>query len=122
MTRNEILAQYDVTVDGVILDFGKFENEPLYAPYFYEHASDGEELSFMEDGCGAYVSLVKVDDDDRAMFPEFPADALYVVVEELDTGFVQIDHITSEAHAAQVRAAYEADDECDDMFAPEDET
>lgn len=65
MTRQEILDAYE-TDRGIIQSPGKFEGEPIYAPYFYE--ADGEELSFMEDGCGEYVCLIEIDDDDRTEF------------------------------------------------------
>lgn len=64
MTRQDILNEFTVE-NGIIRNPGKFEFEPIYAPYFYDaylngmaDEDDGEELWF------------DVTDEDRAQFPE----------------------------------------------------
>ena len=116
MTRSEILESNTVDKWGIIVGPGKFEAEMLYAPHFYECASDGEELSSMEDS-GTYTSLVEIDETDRTEFPEVGA-AKYALVSENDQGFVNVTLLNTEADADEVRAAYERDegedpDECD---------
>jgi hypothetical protein len=101
-------------VDGRIADLGKFEGEPEWAPYFYENAADGEELSWFEGGMGEYVSLVLIGDADAAEYPELaPHIGCYVVVAESDNGFVSTS-IVSEHEAENLRAEYAADQETSD--------
>lgn len=105
-SRAGIRGQYDVNKAGIIMSPGKYEGDPVFAPYFAFTASYGEELSHMEEGCGVYASLCKVDDDDRAEFPELGADDLYVMVTENDQGFVTVNVIKSEAEADQLRETF----------------
>lgn len=108
MNRTEILETYKVE-NGTICDLGKFENEPIFAPYFSEYASEGEELAYMEYGCGSYVSLIEVSDEDRTEFPEL-GNAKYVLLTESDNGFVYCETIETEAAANEIRAEYEPDE------------
>lgn len=112
MTREEILKEYEVDRNWITSP-GKFEGEPIYAPYFHEHADDGEELSFMEDGWGEYVSLVSISDEDRKEFPEL-GDALYCVIQENDEGFVCATLLNSETEADDWRAEYEREENEED--------
>lgn len=109
MTREEILKTYEVDNDWITSP-GKFEGEPIYAPYFSEFASEGEEISFMEDGCGEYVSLITISDEDRKEFPGL-GHALYCVIQENDQGFVCATLLFSERQADQWRADYEREEE-----------
>lgn len=109
--RRQILNSYTINGYGIIQDSGKFQAEMLYAPHFYEFASDGEELSGMEDG--EYMSLISVDDEDRVEFPELGA-ALYVLLIESDSGFVSCKTIDSEKLAERIRLDYEPEDEDED--------
>jgi hypothetical protein len=111
MTRQEILDAYTVSKYGHIQSPGKFEGEMLYAPYFHEQ--DGEELSYMEDGCGEYVYLVDVTDEDRTEFPEL-GDARYVLVIESEHGFVSVARVADEESADRLRAAYDNSDESEE--------
>lgn len=104
MTRQEIIDAYDVK-DGLIRSPGKFEGEPIYAPYFYDGSGDGEELSRMEDGLGDYVALLVVDDTDRAIFPELDQSLPIVIVTEDDQGFVRCSQL-SEDSAQHLREEY----------------
>jgi hypothetical protein len=117
MTREEIETEFDV-VNGVIRSPGKFESEAVYAPYFYEISLDGtgEELSFMQDGCGEYVCLVEIDESDAEIFDnEAEANSKYALLIENDQGFVSCKLITTEAEADKIREAYElCDDEQED--------
>lgn len=78
MTRQEILAQYLVE-NGIITSPGKFEREPIYAPYFYELWLDN----------GADNEPIAVEDEDRREFPELE-DIAEVRVSEDDDGFVYL--------------------------------
>lgn len=110
MTRNEIMQVYNVNEDGIITSLGKFEGEPVYAPHFSEFADDGENLSYMEDGCGDYASLIEISDEDRTEFPELGT-AKYVLVTENDQGFVGTVLVADEAEADVYRAEYATDDD-----------
>lgn len=117
MTRNETIEEYGLSAadvaDGIIPGPGKFEGERIYAPHFSE--CDGEVLSAMEEGCGDYVCLVTIDDEDRREFPEVGS-ALYALVVEDDQGFVSVSLVQSEAKAEAIRGeyAYEEDNEEED--------
>lgn len=93
MTREEILKDYNVDSWGIIQDPGKFESEPLYAPYFYDLSMDGgAETLDWPDETTTYV--VTVDDSDREEFPEIGADIVAVIVEESDQGFITVSSLT----------------------------
>jgi hypothetical protein len=66
LTREDILAQYDVDESGRIRDPGKFEGEMLYVPYFYGFYLNG--LFDDEDDTGKLVFYVT--EEDRKEFPE----------------------------------------------------
>ena len=102
MTRQEIKNEYDVDKNGIIRSPGKFENEKLYAVYFYDAMLNGDSVCmypceqcecYGEDGCEADechhkgYSVFDVTDEDRKEFPELK-DAEQVFLEESDTGFI----------------------------------
>ena len=80
--RDSICHEYKVE-RGIIRSAGKFENEPVYAPYFYENwnmggadgRNDSEEEYFI------------VNSADRRIFPELK-DVYRVYIWEDDNGFV----------------------------------
>lgn len=94
MTRSEILDAYDVDANGLIRSPGKFESEALYVPHFWEYANDGEVLSWYDGSPDIY--LLAIDADDRAAFPEIPADAVFIEMCEDDAGFVSAATLTQE--------------------------
>lgn len=105
MTKHDVLTEYSIR-DGKIVSPGKFQGEAIYAPYFSEFASEGEELSVMEEGEGSYVSLITISEDDKQNFSEL-AEALYVVFEEDSQGFVSCTLLDSEEGAQALRDEYE---------------
>jgi hypothetical protein len=113
MNRTEITDSYTVE-NGMIVSPGKFEGGPIFAPYFSEAASDGEEISFIGDPNGDYASLVEIDADDRREFPELGS-AKYVLVTESYQGFVGVMLVLNELEAQAIRDGYAVDgDESDD--------
>ena len=89
MTREEILKDYTVK-SGIIRSPGKFEGEPLYAPYFWD---------LVLEGTGEVYSVtpfeecdeswrVEIDDEDRREFPELLQTAKYIRLWVDDNGFV----------------------------------
>jgi hypothetical protein len=85
MTRQEIEAAYQVDVHGVIRSPGKFESEPVFAPYFYDALmnGDGEDLNGEDGGIVEFT----VTEDDIAQFPEL-GETRHVRLCENDQGFV----------------------------------
>lgn len=83
MTRAEIEREYKV-VDGVIRSPGKFEGEPVYAPYFWDAFLSG----MVDEDDGEYLYF-DVNDDDRRIFPELK-DVNRVSLREDDQGFVRV--------------------------------
>jgi hypothetical protein len=62
---------------------GKFEGEPVYAPYFWEITLDG---CCDETSEGAFI--VPIEPEDRSMFPEIPKRKRSFHVFEDGNGFV----------------------------------
>ena len=67
--RQAILDEYTVDPNGVIRDPGKFEGEPIYAPYFYDALMNGGSDSTEYDG-DTPIDVFDVSDEDRQIFPE----------------------------------------------------
>ena len=65
MTREEIKAQYTVDDSGVIRTLGKFEAEPVYAPYFWDSGMNG-----MSDEDENGVWFFVLSPEDKAEFPD----------------------------------------------------
>lgn len=87
MGRTELLQEFKVA-DGKIVSPGKFENEPLYAPYFYALALDGGAEETDTDMFGQEsIAYLNVTPDDVKEFPEL-ADVRQVQVFEDESGFV----------------------------------
>jgi hypothetical protein len=82
MTRKQIIKEYKVDAQGIILSPGKFENEPLYVPYFWDAYLNG-----MADEDDGMVLTFLVNDEDRAEFPELK-DIKVVTLAQTDDGFV----------------------------------
>ena len=83
MTREDILKQYEVK-NGRIATSGKFENEPIFAPYFYEEWLNGGGNDHDTDDTSTvfYIELADLEE-----FPELEGcDRVYL--DECDQGFV----------------------------------
>lgn len=65
MTREEIEASYRV-IDGVIRSPGKFNNEPIWCPYFWDAYLNGASY----ESCAGEGMLFDVTPADRRVFPE----------------------------------------------------
>lgn len=85
--RDQVLAQYKVR-GGRIVSPGKFEGEPIYAPWFYEGGLEGLEVATDDDGS----QIFQVGADDLAQYPEIPPDARWIRVYEDEQGFVHLSH------------------------------
>jgi hypothetical protein len=83
MTRQDILKEFTVNERGVIQDLGKFENEMLYVPYFWDAYMNG--FSDSDDG---RILTFKVTPEDRAQFPEISKKKRVVKLLQRDDGFV----------------------------------
>jgi len=84
MTRAEIESAYTVE-NGRITSPGKFESQPVYAPYYYDIYLNG-----FADGDDGEVLLFGVTPDDRTIFPEIPRNkrVIHMVID--DAGFVNV--------------------------------
>ena len=67
MTRKEILKNYKVDGNGIILDTGKFNREPLYVAYLWCLVEQG--LSAQCKNSPGYET-VSIDKEDWEEFPE----------------------------------------------------
>lgn len=89
MTRQDILNQY-VVVNGIIKSPGKFEEEPIYAPYFWELSQDGGGEDFAEvdeEGNEFLQTSFIVEPGDVDEFPELEG-IEEVLIWDDDQGFV----------------------------------
>jgi len=103
MNREKIYEQYKVKM-GFIASPGKFEGEPVYAPYFYD-ISLYDCVEMYNEDCFSEV-IIKIKPEDREMFPEITAVAEYVSVQENGDGFVKIQLLT-EQDFEKIQAYYE---------------
>lgn len=83
---------YDVNEYGTIESPGKFESEPIYAPYFWD--GDSTDTVYVDDHA---IEFYIVDDDDRAKFPGLLDDVYGIALQESDQGFVSVEDFSSEA-------------------------
>lgn len=81
MTRQEIESQYKVE-NGIIRSPGKFEGEPVYAPYFWEALLDG--MADKDDGKSAVFYITQ---EDKEQFPELKRRRAVRLFQD-DNGFV----------------------------------
>lgn len=81
MTRKEILEMYNVDEGGKIRSPGKFEREPLWVPYFWDLALEGEGE---DDG---EATIFDITHGEKVEFPELLGFST-VVLREDDVGFV----------------------------------
>lgn len=82
MTRAEIAAHY-IIVNGTIRSPGKFEGEPVWAPYALDIVCDG-----FGEWKNASDCWIRVTDEDRREFPEISSEAVWIQVHETSDGFV----------------------------------
>ena len=93
MDRKEIESAYDVS-EGYIKSLGKFESEPVFAPYFYNAMLEGcSEILDWSDG--TRTDVFEIDADDRAMFPELGDGTVAVALTESEQGFVHVEELTA---------------------------
>ena len=90
MKRQEILTQYKVNKYGIIENFGKFEQCPLYAPYFYDILMNGESDSQVIDDFGCIKDVFNVTQEDIKEFPELKG-IKAITVSTSDDGFCLIE-------------------------------
>ena len=81
---NDNASGYTVNEHGTITDLGKFEGEPMYAPYYWQQGLEG---SWDEDENGVYFFVLGQTDYD--MFPQL-AGSYGLAIEESDQGFVSV--------------------------------
>ena len=104
MTRDEILAHYNVNDAGVITSLGKFEREMLYVPYFWSHGLEG----FYSEDTGS-VYFFEIGPEDRTLFPEI-GNIYGLALEESDTGFVYcVEYDTENEYRAAVARCEETE-------------
>ena len=101
------LSQYAIR-GTMITSPGKFQNEPIYSPYFYDHADDGEVIATQGDN-DAYVSILTITKEDHEQFPDMLVDP-YVIVIETSDGFVHCMQ-ASEDDCERMRRSYSTQDE-----------
>lgn len=83
MTREDIIRDYDVDEHGIIRSPGKFEDEMLYVPYYWDAYLNG--FADRDDG---YVLGFDITPEDRAMFPEIPKRKRTIRLYQRNDGFV----------------------------------
>ena len=85
MSKTITDLQNEFTVkNGLIQNPGKFENEPLSTPFYYDLMLNGE---------GEFIDI---EPSDRVQFPNIPDDKTIAYVTEDDQGFVTIEFLNAE--------------------------
>ena len=85
MSKTITELQNEFTVkNGLIQNPGKFENEPLSTPFYYDLMLNGE---------GEFIDI---EPSDRVQFPNIPDDKAIAYVTENDQGFVSIEFLNAE--------------------------
>lgn len=114
MTRAEIESEFDIQ-DGIIKDPGKFEGEPVYAPYFYVLGMDSGADEDVYGADDTIHSVFFITDEDREQFPELKEEEIEALhVWEGETGFFNTEAVTREEWEA-FKAQHESDE--DEEFA-----
>jgi len=95
MNRQDVLDTYQHDANKIIRSLGKFEGEPIYAPYYWDCCLKG---MFAEDVNGVF--FMPLDASDHAMWPELylntwdgqhdptPQPVYGIALEESEQGFV----------------------------------
>lgn len=96
-TKAELERHYQ-TRDGIIKSPGKFEGEPIWAPYFYDKGCEGlADIDDATDGGPVWGFIVRP--EDRAEFLDvFEPDTYAVSLWESDAGFVYSAQLTREEY------------------------
>lgn len=100
LTRKEIESMYDVQEEtSLISSPGKFEAEPVYAPYFYDLAGEGLQDDVEYEGCScdedtecmcSPTDVFSISPDDITEFPELEGWS-EVRLSYCDQGFVYLE-------------------------------
>lgn len=69
LTRAEIEKMYKVE-NGIIKSPGKFEQEPVYVPYYWDLVLDGGPDEQVDDEDGTVHAIFEIDMTDVEMWPE----------------------------------------------------
>lgn len=87
MNRKDIEKEFNV-VNGHIETLGKFEGEPVYAPYYYDLIMNGSSdyTDYGPDEFSTVVDYFEVTEDDLSEFPELEG-VQTVMAYETDQGF-----------------------------------
>ena len=86
MTRQNVFSDY-VVINGVIKSPGKFEGQPLYAPYFWDLMLEGGGFTYENEEEGVVETEFVVEQGDLDEFPELK-DYDRVYIWDDDQGFV----------------------------------
>jgi hypothetical protein len=107
-TKNEILSRFEV-LNGVIKTPGKFEAEPLWAPYFWDETFEFGADDEFDDKDGHHVYVSHVNENDRKEFPEELRLIACIYMWEDDQGFVYTKAFTAipEKHVGEADPADE---------------
>lgn len=87
---------------GDILNPGKYQGEPIYAPYYHGVALGGLEEDYVY-GDGGSETFVLLGDCDFKMFPEIPDGSTHISVIEREDGFVLTEYLTQVEYNAAVK-------------------
>ena len=82
-TIEELKKEFTVK-NGIIQNPGKFENEPLSTPFYYDLMLNGE---------GEFITI---EPSDRVQFPNIPEDKNIAYVTENDQGFATIEFLNND--------------------------
>jgi len=86
--RQQLIRDF-TSASGRITSPGRFENEPLWTPYFYHLALDGRgenNFDLVDAACACWT--IPITDIDRTIFPELAPNATSVEIFISASGFI----------------------------------
>jgi len=115
LAADAALEEYEVN-DGLIVSFGKFEGEPVWAPYFYGNDCDESVVDVDDMEYRAYLPT----EEEKAVFKDL-ADVDVVVLREDDQGFVRVSALSNQVWKTIASSIEEAvrKEEARDRFGPQ---
>lgn len=95
----QLREEFITNEHGIIQDPGKFEGEMIYVPAYWDMGLEG--MADEDDGEHFVFNIGQDGFDDRAFWPEIPADQKRIILYENSDGFVnEIDEATYQASIA----------------------
>lgn len=88
--------------DNLIANPGKFQGEPIWAPYFYQYALGGLYDDFLRPD-GSTETIIELVDSDLDRFPDIPKTSTHMSLIEKEDGFVLSEYLNAQEYDERIR-------------------